>query len=433
MIAATESFTSHVDCVLFGGHVMDPASGLDELADIAIDHGRIVAVEKASTGGLREHSAKRVIDTAGKIVCPGLIDMHTHVYEWVTNFGVSADDAGVGAGATTVVDQGSAGAWTFAGFEHCIATAATDVRAFIAPTVAGALLGGARGDILQGQPLMLIDEMMRVIERRRHIVCGIKIHAEAGSFSHWGTEVLEAACAASAAAGIPIYTHTGELYPVNEDSRPEPRSVVEAILPFLKAGDILAHVCSGRPDGIVGDEVEVPDVLYRALEKGLHFDVGYGLNFRNRIARLLIGAKVYPYLISSDVHGPLNSSLHKFHDYSMLNYSLPGAMNRMWALGMPLTEVLRAVTVNPAAVIGEQDKIGTLAVGTVADITILDVRREAWKFADAVSDVFDVEERLVPYLTLRAGVGHTPRAHMLRDVLDPECFNSRNDRFFNAE
>jgi hypothetical protein len=158
------------DCVMVGGHGMDPATGLDELADIAVDNGRIVALETAEAGGLRELDTKRRIDAAGKIVCPGLIDIHTHVYEWVTNFGIDADDAGVGAGATTVVDQGSAGAWTFAGFEHSIEKAATDVRAFIAPTVAGALLGGCRDDILQGPPLMLIDEMMQVIEKRRHIV-----------------------------------------------------------------------------------------------------------------------------------------------------------------------------------------------------------------------------------------------------------------------
>jgi hypothetical protein len=87
-----------VDCVIVGGHVMDPATGLDELADIAVDNGRIVAVETAKAGGLGELDTKRRIDASGKIVCPGLIDIHTHVYEWVTNFGVNADDAGVGVG-----------------------------------------------------------------------------------------------------------------------------------------------------------------------------------------------------------------------------------------------------------------------------------------------------------------------------------------------
>jgi dihydroorotase len=91
------------------------------------------------------------------------------------------------------------------------------------------------------------------------------------------------------------------------------------------------------------------------------------------------------------------SSLHKFHDYPMLHYSLPGAMSRMWALGMPLMEVLRAVTVNPASVIGDQDELGNLAVGTIADITILQVRRERRKFADGIGDVLSVEDRLIPY------------------------------------
>jgi hypothetical protein len=119
------------DCVIIGGRVMDPATGLDELADIAVDNGRIIAVETAEAGRLRELDTKQRIDATGKIVCPGLIDIHTHVYEWVTNFGINADDAGGGIYRRR---PGSRRRLTFAGFEPSIQTAATDVRAFMYET-----------------------------------------------------------------------------------------------------------------------------------------------------------------------------------------------------------------------------------------------------------------------------------------------------------
>jgi dihydroorotase len=137
------------DLIIGGGRVIDPASGLDDLADIAINNGRIAAVAKTADGGLRAGDAKRRIDAAGKLVCPGLIDIHVHVYEYVTNFGVWADDGGIGVGATTIVDAGSSGPWTFGGFKaHVIDKAATDVRAFVSINAAGALMGGMKGDVL---------------------------------------------------------------------------------------------------------------------------------------------------------------------------------------------------------------------------------------------------------------------------------------------
>jgi imidazolonepropionase-like amidohydrolase len=100
------------DLLLRGGRVIDPANGHDGIADLAIRNGRVVAVG----AGAQEHTPKRQIDVRGAIVTPGF-DMRVHVYEWVTNFGVPADSAGVQPGATTIVDQGSSGARTFGGFK----------------------------------------------------------------------------------------------------------------------------------------------------------------------------------------------------------------------------------------------------------------------------------------------------------------------------
>lgn len=410
------------DLVIEGARVIDPASGLDAPADVAVRDGRIAAVAKAADGGLRARGAARRIDASGKLVCPGLIDIHTHVYEYVTNFGVWADDGGLGVGATTIVDAGSTGPWTFGGFKaHVVDKAATDVRAFVSINVAGALMGGMKGDVLHGPAMTDVGAVLAAIDAHPREIRGIKCHGESGAYSHWGTEVFEKAAEAGRAAGLPLYVHTGELFPVVESKRPSPRSVLPGFLPHLKAGDVLAHVYSNMPDGICGEDERVPDALRAALDKGVRVDIGYGINFNYRIARMLMAEGIFPYTISSDLHGDFNS----YHDLSRLNYSLPGAMSRLLALGMPLVEVIRAVTVHPAEVIGEAGELGTLAIGTVADISILEVRAEPWRLLDGRYESLEVEARLIPWQTLRAGVAHAPNPIMLPDLLDPRLQQER--------
>ncbi|MDB5777371.1 MAG: Amidohydrolase [Herbaspirillum sp.] len=413
----TTSFSSDAvfDVIIEGGHVIDPASGLDEPADVAVRDGRIAAIAKASDGGLSAIDAARRINAAGKLVCPGLIDIHVHVFEYVTNFGVAADDAGVGVGATTIVDAGSSGPWTFGGFKHfVIDKASTDVRAFVSINGAGALMGGMKGDILHSPDMTDAAALLAVIGRHPDEIRGIKCHGESGALSHWGTKVLASAAEAGRAAQVPLYVHTGELFPVIEASRPSPRSVLEQVLPLLKEGDILAHIYSNMPDGIVGEDEKTPSFIRQALDKGVHFDIGYGINFSYRIARMLMAEGIYPYTISSDAHGDFSS----YHDNSKLNYSLPGAMSRLLALGMPLVEVIRATTVHPAAAIGLSDDIGRLAVGRRADISILELREEPWRLLDGRFNKLNVDSRLIPWLTLRAGVAHQPRPAMMPDLLD---------------
>lgn len=417
MSDAAQTSDAVFDLIVAGGRVIDPANGIDEPADLAVRDGRIAALVRAADGGLGAVHALRRIDASGKLVCPGLIDLHTHVYEYVTNFGVRADDAGVGVGATTIVDAGSSGPWTFGGFKaYVIDRAATDVRAFVSINVAGALMGGMKGDVLHGPAMTDAGALLAVAAKHPHEVRGIKCHGESGAYSHWGTQVLAKAAEAGRAAGLPLYVHTGELFPVVEANRPAPRSVLAGFLPLLKAGDVLAHVYSNLPDGICGEDERVPDVLRAALDRGVRVDIGYGINFNYRIARMLMAAGILPHTISSDVHGDFNS----YHDNSKLDYSLPGAMSRLLGLGMPLVEVIRATTAAPAKVIGEAGELGTLGVGTRADISILELREEPWRLLDGRYECLEVQARLLPWQTLRAGVAHAPNPAMLPDLLDPQ-------------
>lgn len=397
------------DLILRGGRVIDPANQIDAVMDVAIGNGRILAVG----ADLSAMPRKETTDVADALVCPGLIDLHVHVYEWVTNFGVNADDAGVNAGCTTIVDQGSAGAWTFGGFKaYVIEAARTDVRSFVSINVAGALKGGMRGDMLHNPGMVDVADLVRLAAQHPRLIRGFKCHGESGSLSHWGTQVLAAAVRAGNEAGLPLYCHTGELFPVVESRRPVAEQVLEQVLPVLRPGDILAHVYSSMPDGIMGSRDAVPEIVLRALDRGLHFDIGYGINFSYAIARRMMAAGVLPNTISSDIHGDFAS----YHDDSILDYSLCGAMTRILALGMPLAEVVRRVTVNPAAILRDPD-IGALTPGTLADITVLDRVAGDWSMRDGRGEPLLVGERLIPRLVVKAGVSIEPTRRYLPDLL----------------
>ena len=402
-----------VDLIITGDRVIDPSSGLDGPAQINVTNGKIVSL----SDDLSLQPASRHIDATGMIVCPGLIDMHVHVYEWVTNFGLPADDAGVNSGATTIIDQGSAGPWTVGGLKAYVADPAiTDVRCFVSANVAGALMGGMEGIALHNPGMMRIDAIVNSALDYPGFVVGIKSHGEAGGISHWGTEVLEMAVKAAEESRLPLYVHTGELFPVDEQNRPVPASLMERVLPLLRPGDTVAHVYSNMPDGIMGPGDKVPAVVRDAYASGIHFDIGYGINFSYRIARSMMEADILPNTIGSDVHADFNC----YHDDSKLDYSMCGAITRLCALGMPLADVISRATLNPAKVLGEENMIGTLAPGSRADITFLEPVEGRWVLSDAEGEVLTVEERFIPARVFCAGVDIEPSKRLLRDIWEWE-------------
>lgn len=401
------------DRVLTNCRVIDPANGVDGRLDIGIRAGRIAAVQPKLTA--QPH--RDVLDLHGAIVTPGLIDMHVHAYEWVTNFGVPPDLAGVNSGATTIVDQGSSGVWTFGGFKAFIVDPAkTDVRAFVSINVAGALKGGMEGPALHNPGMVRVDELVALAAEYPGLVCGIKCHGESGALSHWDLEVFKEAVKAGRAADLPLYVHTGELFPVDEAHRPVPETVLPHILPHLKPGDILAHVYSCMPDGIVGRANRVPEAVLEARAKGVLFDLGHGVNLSFRIARMMMEAGIYPDTIGSDVHGDFNS----FHDFSILDYSLLGGINKLIALGMSLPDTIARATSHPARVLRD-DTIGSLKPGNPADITVLQAVDGDWTFRDSEGATLTTKSRLIPSLVFKDGEVMVPDCGFLADLLPADA------------
>ena len=219
-------------------------------------------------------------DASGLIVCPGLIDLHAHVYEWATDFGLPPEAAGVDAGVTTAVDMGSSGAWTLPGFRHHIVDrSATELLSFINITLIGSMQAGRGGPSVFTPDYVDLIAIERMHTDHPDLVKGIKTYAESGGWSKGWQPFLTEAVAAAGRTGLPLYIHTGELLQVDEPNRPDPDSLLPDVLAAARPGDILGHCYSGMPDGILGWHDRPSPQLFDAVSRGVRLDVGHGLNF----------------------------------------------------------------------------------------------------------------------------------------------------------
>lgn len=400
------------DLVLKGGWVIDPSQSFCQgHFDVAIYNDRIAAVATK----LPHYRAKQIQDVSGLLVCPGFIDLHAHVYEWVSDFGLCADDVGIHAGATTVVDQGSCGFHAFTDFKaRIIDKAQTDVRCFpminLASTQKAETIDVSSSFLKPSE--IDIERCVWLANKYPEVLRGFKVFGESGTLSHWGTDIFQVARKICDRTGLPLYVHTGELLPVVEANRPKNNEIISTILSFMKAGDILAHCYSYQPDGILGTLDIVPDYLRAAIDRGVLLDLGHGVHFSFEVALRMMAQSVLPYTISSDAHG----DFHTIHNDSTLDYSLCGAMSKLIALGLDLHQAIASVTIHPACVLQAQSEIGTLKVGSRADITVVDLVKGSWLSHDSLDKHFVAKQKLVPAWVVRSGKLIKPHCRLLRDL-----------------
>lgn len=410
----------HFDLLLKGGRVVDPAMERDGRFDIGVADGKVVAVE----ADLSAARANETIDVSGKLVLPGLIDTHAHVYENVTgNFGLNPDMVGVRSGATTLVDQGGPSCMTIPGFrEYIVKPSASQVLCFISCYLVGGLEGHLYPE-LYGPNGVNIDHTVKAAGENRDIVRGIKAHAEIGGASRWGLEVIKLGKEISREAGLPLYIHLGQLWPTLDSATIDADEVVRALLPLMEEGDVLAHPFTRHPGGFVSAETnEVHPVVWEALERGVKVDVGHGSHFSFEMAKLVLDAGLRPDTLGADLHG-LNvrkpgaqdatgeREAHPF--FGVAPFSLAIAMTELLALGMSLSEVVATVTSNPASMLRMSDEIGALAPGRAADISVIDPLSGRFRLTDNAGAELLTETLLQPLFCLKDGVRHDADSPLL--------------------
>src|SRR5256712_62184 len=341
------------DLLLKGGTVVDPSTGLDGIFDIAVESGVIARIAPDIPGA----EATRTIAVAGKIVTPGLIDLHAHVFEGFTRNGVHPDLGGVHAGVTTIVDAGSAGAATFGGFpRHITPNCQTEVIPFLHICQTGL---ATNPDIIAATSINL-DDTLRVAEQHKGLICGIKARMVSPALEIMGMEMPRLAKRAARESGIKLMVHIGDT-----EKRYDP-TVIRSLLPLQEPGDILTHYFTANPGGVLDGNGKLVPEAYDAANRGVWFDTAHGrMNFSFDVGRRIIDQSLLRHCISTDLTVP--GRLNTVH-------SMTEMMTRFLGLGFTLPQVVTMCTANPAKAIGMNHRLGRPPVRGQGPPSALDYR-----------------------------------------------------------
>lgn len=384
--------------MLRGGRVIDPASGTDAVRDVAVRDGRILAV--AAPGSLAPEPGWEILDVEGRVVTPGLVDLHGHWYLG-SAYGVDIS-ANLRGGVTTTVDAGTAGYVTWASFRaQSIDTAPLRSLAFLNVSALGILfpLAGEMEDRRYSRPI----ETAALIREDRDVLVGVKVRLSAAA----GDVVAAFAAAREAAerAGVPIMVDVGS----DDDGMPE-------ILDSMRPGDILTHCFTGGGRRILGPDGRVGPEAWAAMRRGVRFDIGHGAgSFSFLTARAAIAEGFLPHSISTDLHV-----------YSIASpvVDLPTTMAKFLHLGVPLADVIAMTTTGPAASIGIEQP--ALVPGAPADLAVLRVADGPVELIDATRRPEVANRTLVAEFTVVGGrvtrsaevpVSVRPLVHADRELL----------------
>ena len=370
-----------VDILIKNGHVFDPKNKLDAVMDISIREGKIFQV----ASGISNDKAKRIIDATGLYICPGLIDIHTHVFVGSKpnkfadgNNSLSPDDFSFKAGITTVVDAGTSGWRNFPLFKtQVIEESKTRILAFI-----NIAAYGMTGDSLQHDlNEMDIERTIETIRKNSDIIVGVKI----GHFEGETWAPFDRAHVASTKTGRPLFVECHL-----------PKYSLADQLDRMNPGDIITHTYENISERtpIVNEEGKVLPYVLAAKEKGILFDVGHGgagFWFNQAVPALEQG--FWPNTFGTDLHRfSMNAGMK-----DMLN-----VMSKYLNMGMPLEDVLLRGSWNAAKAIRRQD-LGHLSEGAVADIAILSLKKGKFGFVDARNNRITGDQKLEAEVTIRAG------------------------------
>ena len=379
------------DLLIRGGEVLDPSQKLRAMRDIGIRNGVVEAVE----AGIPAERALRVIDAKGKLVVPGLVDLHAHTYPYGSAIGIPADELVPFQGTTTAVSAGDAGANNFAAFRRFI-VGSTRTRLYAFVHIANIGLAGFPIAELYNIDYARTEDAARTLAENADIAIGIKVRMSENVIAKNGLEPLKRAikaCEISGVAGAKVMCHIGGV---------ENRKLMSDILDTLRPKDILTHCYSGAPNlhddftNIVQDGKLLPAAL-EAKKRGVHFDIGHGGgSFDYTVAEAAMAQGALPDTISSD--------MHVFSGNTPGMPYLTWVMSKFLNMGFTLEQVVAMATVNASRAIAKDPKLGTLQVGASGDVTILDVVEGPVEFVDTRNNKRQGKVHIKPVQTVSRGI-----------------------------
>ncbi len=375
-----------IDLLLKGGHVIDPKNKINANMDVAISGGKIVKVAV----NIPANTAKKTVDVSGLYVTPGIIDMHTHVFQgndlgsYIADgqTAVPADAFTFRAGVTTVVDAGSSGWRNFRLFkEQNIDRSQTRILALLNITGNGMYGRFEEQDKTDFNPEMTAYMITKLYPK---IIVGIKAAHYWGDFTQ-----VDRAVAAGKLAKVPVMVDFGEHQPTN--------SIKSLFLEHLRPGDIFTHTFAYGPkdrETVVDDDGIVKPFIFEAQKKGILFDVGHGggaFLWRQAVPAIKQGFK--PDVISTDLHSDSMNGGMK---------DMANVMSKFLNIGLTLEEVIEKSTASPARVINRPE-LGNLSIGSEADVAVFSLKKGEFGFTDVRRNTLKGTQKLDAELTIRAG------------------------------
>lgn len=366
------------DLLIKGGTVIDPATGLNARRDVAISGGKIAAVEAS----IPTEQAGQTLDAGGKLVTPGLIDLHAHVFAGVGD-GADVDRACLARGSTTICDGGSTGYRAYDGFRRFVVEPSqARVLTWLHISSVG-LIDTRVGELTN---LLHVDPELAAAkaEANRDNIIGFKIRVSGYVAGGTCKPALRLVRQAADATKLPIMVHIGE--------SAEP---LDEVLTFLRPGDVVTHTLTGRRHGILGYDGRVLPAVWEARKNGIHFDSAHGrMHWGFNLIRSALDQGFLPDTISTDVTIPTAAD-PQFH--------LPTIMSKLVAMGVGLEQAVAMATSNSARWLNRAGDLGTLQLGAAADVAVIERLEGDFTLRDNEGQTLPAQARLRPVATVRAG------------------------------
>jgi dihydroorotase len=370
------------DFLLKGGTLLDPGQGIHDRRDIAFKDGKVAAVAER----IDPASVANTVDVSGKLVTPGLIDLHGHFYHGGTGSAVHADRSCLSAGVTTGVDAGSAGFLNYGAMKDYVFPAhRTQLLAFIHIGAVGLAANRILGGDLHDMRGIDVDRTADAIKSNTGFFFGVKVRMHVDAVAHWNAHTaMKLARAVTDQAKARLMVHvSGTPIPLPD------------VLEFLGPGDISTHAFNGYHESILDRNGKLRPEVRAASDRGVIMDVGHaGVHCDVEVVKAAIAQGLAPDTISTDIHIPppgrtvylMNDLVSKFH-----------------AMGMSLKDVVAASTIKPARVLGLQDSLGSLAPGMAGDAAVFDLREGRFVWHDMAGHNVEGKVKLDTFLTMRNG------------------------------
>jgi dihydroorotase len=358
------------DFIIKNGFLIDPCLNIEEEYDIAFQGDKLAKIEK----NIPIKEGVNIYDASGKIVTPGLIDLHTHLYWGVSHFGVNADSSCLSKGVTTAIDAGTSGAENFEGFKkYVIDKSETRIIAFLHISSMGLTLPQGIGELMDFRNLDF-QKAVEMASKYSDSIYGIKIRLNGDIVGEYGPQALVLAKEASNKLGKPLMVHPGSL-PSNLH--------LPDVLSVLGKGDIITH-CFPPPyppdlptSTVLDSKKDVIPEVFDAIKRGVYFDVGHGSgSFSFETAEKAFEQGYLPTSISTDLHS-----------YSIVHpvYDMATTISKFLNMGLPLRKIIELTTISPASILGLESQIGTLKEGYAGDATILYQEEGNFNFWDSIN------------------------------------------------